>query len=62
MTANRDNLIAEARNIRLSLPDLSTAELADAIREVLRHYAPQSEPEYLERIITDSRIDIAETA
>ncbi len=62
MTATRDNLIAEARNIRLSLPGLSPDEMTKAIREVLRHYAPHSKPDYLDDIIQESRINLSETA
>lgn len=61
MTATRDNLIQEARNIRHSLDGLSPSEVADAIREVLRYYAPKSCPDYLENIILEAMADTVET-
>ena len=62
MTATRENLIEEARNIRLSLPDLTSEEITEAIRVVLRHYSPQSTADAIEAIISESRLNIAESA
>ena len=62
MTATRENLIEEARNIRLSLPDLTAEEISEAIRVVLRYYSPKSPADAIEAIIDESRLDIAQSA
>lgn len=62
MIATRNNLIAEARSIRHSLEGLSRSEMAAAIREVLRYYAPNSPPDDLESIIRESLAETSESS
>jgi|GEM_PF-6364724 len=55
MTEKRENLIAEARQIRENLNDLPERDVNVVIREVLSCYAPFFASEDLEGILKESR-------